>query len=631
MKKSSLFYLLIGTGLLISSGCQSTSDVLIKRELTNQVKSELFIEASSDITLENANRRKWDNAVIADLDKDGYLDLLLTDHGYSIKLYWNNKGQYGKGTDILMGDAHGITVGDYDKDGQLDILIARGGGSGANARNAKLFHVSKTRKIIEGSEFNVPLKQMRGRTAKFVDGNNNGDLDLMLLGFPANSKEKKEDPSFIYKNNGKGDLQVAGALPKTFRDGQKMLITDFNSDGILDFLLYGEGRLKAHQGNGDLTFKEVTDELFIEDINHVTNVAEIDADNDGDFDLYITRGEALKAGETYFDEDKSGFYFYTKRGKFKFNDLVIGDVFSLKNYQSGWPEQDIYIGESAYKYKHPGEYHSGQDILLVSSNALGWPDKLEQKGLYIGYIGNDTWRIAGNTWSPTSGVIQGVKSYPKYKHSSGLTDILLENIKGKFVDITQQSKLIIAEHTEAVTVGDFDNNGFQDLIVVKRGDPSKENKQRLFLNQGDGEFKQIENHKIVSPELGATGLGAESYDYNLDGKLDLIYANERGKWHLYKNNITLNTSNHYALFNIGSSPKDNASAIGALVSVKACNQLHVSRVGSSGALYSQSFNNIIHVGLGHCDLIESVSVKWSNAEEIIEENIKVNSIMKLGK
>lgn len=614
-KKSITGFLILATGF-ITSGCKQPPDVK-KTDVPS-----FFVEASDDIKLENANRRKWGNAVIADLDNDGFQDLLLTDHGFSIKLYWNDNGKYGKGYDLLVGDTHGIAVGDFNQDGISDVLVSRGGGSGANARNAKLFHIDDQRNITEGKDFDEPLKFMRGRTSKFYDGDNDGDLDLLLLGFPGN-KGEEDIPSYSYKNNGIGQQVLSSNLPKTMKDGQKLLVTDFNQDNVSDFILYGDARITMHQGNGDLTFDDVTDKWLTNDIHHVTSISEIDYDNDGDFDLFLTTGKELKVGETYYNSEQNIFSFYTKRGPFKFKDLVIGDILILENYQSSWPLQDIYIGESAYKYEHPGEYHQGQNIRLVNSNALGWPDKLDKKGLYVGYIGNDTWRIAGNTWSPTTGVIHGVKSYPAYAHEKGIKNILLENQKGKFVDVTTQATLDEFTHSNAAAIGDYDNNGYQDIFIVDRGNLSKSIKQTLWLNQGNGKFEKSLAHDIYSNDLGAIGLGAESLDYNQDGKLDLIFANDRGNWHLYKNTLE---SKHNFINILVKKSLNGVSPIGAIIEVTACNKSQTRRVGSSSAAYSQSKDNFIHFGIGQCEKIESVSARWSSGETFKNDNIKINSL-----
>ena len=116
-------------------------------------QSSPFVEAHQDFPKEEKNLRKWDAPVVADLDQDGYLDLLLNEHGFSIRVMWNNKGRFAPPHDIIMGDMHGISVGDYDLDGNLEIIISRGGGSGSNARNSKMFRVNRQREFIALARF----------------------------------------------------------------------------------------------------------------------------------------------------------------------------------------------------------------------------------------------------------------------------------------------------------------------------------------------------------------------------------------------------------------------------------------------------------------------------------------------
>jgi hypothetical protein len=624
-KLKSYLHICLTAALLV--GCQQSLSQGNNGAAKINASAQWFSENNGDIPLENMSRRKWDNAVIADLDQDGYDDLILTDHGYTVKLYWNNAGKFAKGYDLIVGDMHGIGVADYNKDGDMDILVSRGGGSGSNARNSKLFHISKDRKISEGADFNPPLTNIRGRTGKFFDGDNDGDLDLLLLGFPSNNSPSVSE-NFIYENAGQYNLLQVGNLPKTYRDGQKILITDFNNDFIDDVLIYGEGKLKVMQGQGKLGFVDVTKTVLEQDIEFATGIAPIDYDNDGDVDLYISRGQEFAAGDTFFDAQKQTFAFYTKRGDFKFDDLLMGDVFEMENFQAAYPHQDVFIGEGAYLYEYPGEHHGGQTIRIVSSLALGLPDKLDKPGVYIGYIGNDTWRIAGNTNPPTSGVIHRVKNYQATQFTAAPEDILLENTGGRFKQANATANLKVNEHTSGVAVADFDNNGFQDLFVVKRGDLSKPTSQLLFLNQGQGQFKQELQHSIYSPELGAIGAGADAFDYNLDGKMDLIYANERGLWHLYKNDA--NNNNHFIKLMIKSSPTNKASALGAMVTISACQQSQTQRVGATAAPYTQTFSQLVHFGLGQCQSVENVTVRWSDGEVSSATDLSVDVMHKLG-
>ncbi len=595
--------------------------------INNGKNSPEFTEAIKNFPTEQKNLRQWDSPVIADLDQDGWPDLILNDHGFAIRVMWNNEGKYSKPYDLIMGDMHGVSVGDFDQDGELEIILSRGGGSGANARNSKIFRVNKKREFTTVPDFPEPLAFMRGRTVKFVDLDKDGDLDLVNFAFP--SKELKGKPeNYLYKNNEQQQLVLAGNLPAIKGDGQKTLVTDFNQDASPDFIIYGHGAVKAYQNTGDFIFKDVSKSVLPEQYTDVTGVAELDFDNDGDFDLYLTRGKEFVAGETFYDPVSQLFGFYNKRGMSDFSALKMADIFELVNFQSQWPNKLIYVGESAYEYQYDGETHSGRDIRIVNSDALGFPDATPKKGLYLGYIGNRQWKLLSNIWAPMSGVIKGVEYYPQQKHHQGLTNVLLENHKGVYKDITKKSGLSFKDHSQAVTVADLDNNGWSDLIVVRRGNLISENQSEIYLNYAEQGFKKLNQHKVVTSELGAIGMGVGSVDYDLDGKIDLVVGNERGKWHLYKNSG--NNSNNYVQLDVGTSPSNKATALGALVKLKACGVVQSQVIGSSGAQYSLNHNSKVHFGLGSCKKEPTVTVTWSNGETKSQSLVinKANSLTK---
>ncbi|MDO6473353.1 CRTAC1 family protein [Maribacter sp. 1_MG-2023] len=592
--------------------------------------ASLFTETFEDFPRKEVNLRKWDAPVVADLDKDGYPDLILNDHGLGISVCWNNKGKFAKPYDVIMGDLHGVAIGDFDFDGVNEMVLSRGGGSGSNARNSKMYKITKKREFIPMPDFNVPLEMMRGRTLKFFDGDMDGDLDLLNFAFP--SKEKKgQSENYIYENDTQGQLLLKATLPMIKADGQKSTLTDFNDDGIVDILLYGNGKVKIYQGNGDLTFVEKTNVLPF-DIEEVTAISEIDFDNDGDFDLIMTRGKEFEIGETFLNKETQTWGFFTKRGDFQFQDLFVGDVLNMNNFQSQWPFNDAYyIGESAYKYEFSGETHSGKDIRLVNSNALGFPDVLNPEGgIHVGYVGNDKWRIAGSTFAPTTGAIIGVKEYPDYKHPKGLSDVLLENKNGKFVDVTKKANLLLEDHTVGVSVADFDNNGSEDILVIRRGELVFENNVVIYLNQGDATFKQLNYNGISTSDIGSMGMAVEVLDYDLDGDVDVVIGNERGKWHLFENSEISKSKKKFITVEVGNAPSGKATALGALVSLTNCKNKQLKRVGATGSAYSSSFNSFIHFGVGTCTRPLKVNVTWTNGESV-SENLQMNTKVFIGK
>ena len=151
----------------------------------------------------------------------------------------------------------------------------------------------------------------------------------------------------------------------------------------------------------------------------------------------------------------------------------------------------------------------------------------------------------------------------------------------------------------------------------------------VYLNQGEGQFVRAEEHGIASGRVGTTGGSVEPFDYNLDGAVDLVYSNERGKWHLLGNNV--NALGNYAIVNVGDSPTGEATPLGAVLTVEACGNTYRRRVGSTSAAYSQGMDTNLHVGLGPCKTIDKATLRWTNGEMEKVEIRAVNARVSVGR
>ena len=102
---------------------------------------------------------------------------------------------------------------------------------------------------------------------------------------------------------------------------------------------------------------------------------------------------------------------------------------------------------------------------------------------------------------------------------AGLPNRLYHNRgDGTFEDITEASGVGILDNTACALFADFDNDGRQDLIVVRTGGPL------LFLNQGGGKFRQKPDaFRFAQPPQG-TFTGAAVADYDRDGWLDIYFC-----------------------------------------------------------------------------------------------------------
>jgi hypothetical protein len=101
----------------------------------------------------------------------------------------------------------------------------------------------------------------------------------------------------------------------------------------------------------------------------------------------------------------------------------------------------------------------------------------------------------------------------------GTTNRLYKNNRdGTFTDVTEKAGLTRTGWASAVTVGDYDNDGFEDLFVTYYGH------NVLYHNNGDGTFTDVTEQAGLRQEAVRYGSGCTWVDYDRDGHLDLFVA-----------------------------------------------------------------------------------------------------------
>ena len=130
----------------------------------------------------------------------------------------------------------------------------------------------------------------------------------------------------------------------------------------------------------------------------------------------------------------------------------------------------------------------GSGCAFVDLDGDGWPDIL---------------LLNGKDFAP-----RGRRSLPALYHN---------NHDGTFTDITAGSGLDIEMYALGVAVGDYDNDGREDVyITALDGD-------RLFHGEGNGKFRDVTEASGI--HNASFGTSAAWLDYDRDGKLDLFVAN----------------------------------------------------------------------------------------------------------
>jgi Flp pilus assembly protein TadD/peroxiredoxin len=103
--------------------------------------------------------------------------------------------------------------------------------------------------------------------------------------------------------------------------------------------------------------------------------------------------------------------------------------------------------------------------------------------------------------------------------TAGLPNRLYRNRgDGRFEDVTEAAGVDVLDDTSCAVFADVDNDGYQDLIVVRTSGPL------LFRNLGNGTFQlQPDGFRFANPPQG-TFTGAALADYDRDGWLDIYFC-----------------------------------------------------------------------------------------------------------
>ena len=108
--------------------------------------------------------------------------------------------------------------------------------------------------------------------------------------------------------------------------------------------------------------------------------------------------------------------------------------------------------------------------------------------------------------------------WPGHKRRRSTLRLYRNNRNGTFTDVTRSAGLDVEMYGMGVAVGDFNNDGFPDLLVTCVG------QNRLFRNTGKGTFVDVTRASGLG---GRTGFSTSAlwFDFDRDGLLDLFVCN----------------------------------------------------------------------------------------------------------
>lgn len=602
-----------------------------------------FKNLTDEIGLISNASWKYGGPSVADFNGDGVYDFLVSHHDeFPADLWYGSKAgpltHYGQ--PIQDGDVHGTAPGDYDGDGDVDLIVSVGGGNGKVPRPPRLFRNDNGRftDVTEGS--GIENLGARGRTVRWIDMDLDGDLDLLQV--VARQIPGETGPrNLVYENIGNGKFKFRNSPGVQDIEAERVMVTDFDNDNIADLVLFEP--LSLWRGNGSFVYENVTEKLLPSGFDKgdvITAVADADFDSDGDRDLYFARGR------TYYQTANNSVDFDKNTGRLDLRDAGSEGHDGITFFASNeielsrfwhWPRAKglvlpVYLGAEKARLDTPFE-----TSVITQDMAEGFPEKVEENGWHLGYLGNDKWRLEwrlnGNlAWDVRASVdgVSEVKTDWEPQDYNNTPDVLLENVNGSFVDVSDRLPEETRGSNWGVTHGDFDNDGYEDFFIYRFGKLNQRVPDVLLRNLKGGGFTASTTHGAFVEGTEAHGDMGAAFDYDLDGRIDLLNGDDdMGKWYFYGNNTE--TVGNHLIVHVGYS-NDFIDPLAATVTLEMADGLRqVKDVNSAGSVHSQSLMSLVHFGIGSSDDIQRVIVRWRDGSTQIMDNVDAGQVLGVGR
>jgi len=332
--------------------------------------------------------------------------------------------------------------------------------------------------IVPGAPY---LIETMGGGGGFIDYNNDGRLDIYLVCYsqatqPAGASRLRDA---LYRNNGDGsftDVTELAGISNSMR-GMGLAIGDYDNNGWPDIYVTGYGASKLYRNNGNGTFTDVTERAGVNNKLWGSSAAYFDYDNDGYLDLFV-------CNYLSYDEANLPCTFY-------------GDK--------------PYCSIQKFKGSPSKLFHNNRDGTFTDVSEKAGVANPNGKGLGVVTLDYDN-----------DGRVDLFQA-----NDAAANFLYHNNGNGTFSEVALEAGVAFDPNGNArggmgVDAADIDGDGYLELFVANFSGETN----ALFHNERNGLFTETTNKLgLGTVSIPMSGFGANFFDYNNDGLVDIFVLN----------------------------------------------------------------------------------------------------------
>jgi hypothetical protein len=501
------------------------------------------------------------------------------------------------------------------------------------------------------------LLDSAGYGVALLDYDKDGRLDAFLVnGWRLDGQRVVEKGRHaLYRGQGDGTFEDVTELAGVGGNGDwgcGVAVADYDLDGWSDILVTSFGSLSLFRNLGNGTFEDVAGSLGLHSPAWNTGAAFLDAEGDGDLDLYVaayidcTLEEVLAAQRTldwkgvakvafgpfglkgaadrYFRREPDGRYVEATE-LCGLRDKALGFGFAVRalDYDSDGDSDLFVANDSDPNYLYRNEGGAFTEVGLWSGVALDGNGAAQAcMGAAVGDTdGDGTIDLFVTNFADDASTL--------YRGMPG----------GLFRDATRSSGLHDATFgplSWGTAMADLDQDGDLDLLQVNghiypQVEDHPELGQRflqpvqLFENKGDGRFTEVSAEAGPDLAKARAARGLALGDVDGDGDLDLLLSQLDGPPVLLRNDGAGG-----AWLQVACEDPGGGTTIGVRVEVL-CGGKRQSRDTSSSDSYLSCHDARLHFGLGAATRVDELRVRWPDRSETVLRDVSVRQLITVRK